>query len=161
MNTHIRDNENFLNSFHGCRVYKSATQTVSAGVTDVVTFNSEDYDTDTLHDTVTNNSRITIPTGLAGYWRFMFKADIDADAAANVQMHCQLRKNAAGLDTLGTQLDLWPQGGTTVNWSWFSEWTGPLVVGDYVEAFFRAVTEGRVLGSGIAGTIHQATYLGA
>jgi hypothetical protein len=30
--------------------------------------NSETFDTDNLHNTVTNNHRITIPAGLAGYY---------------------------------------------------------------------------------------------
>jgi len=46
-------------AFKGARVYAGgATSMTSGGV--VIAFNSESYDTDTLHDTSTNNSRINI-----------------------------------------------------------------------------------------------------
>ena len=35
-----------------------------------VPFGAENYDTDAFHDTTTNNSRITIPTGLGGTYMF-------------------------------------------------------------------------------------------
>lgn len=44
-------------------VYKSATQSLSAGVNTVLTFDSEVADVGGWHDTVTNNSRMTIPVG--------------------------------------------------------------------------------------------------
>lgn len=46
-----------------CRVYHNATQTsANGGVSTAMTFNSERYDTDQMHDTVTNPTRITIRT---------------------------------------------------------------------------------------------------
>ena len=45
-----------------CKVTKSADQTISNNTTTVITWNQEDYDTDGMHDNVTNNSRITIKT---------------------------------------------------------------------------------------------------
>lgn len=48
--------------FRGCRVKKNADQT-TANYTGgaIVAWDAEDFDTDAFHDTVTNNSRITIP----------------------------------------------------------------------------------------------------
>lgn len=48
---------------HGARVTHSTAQTISTG-TGVTTlaFNTERWDTDTIHDTVTNNSRLTCKT---------------------------------------------------------------------------------------------------
>lgn len=45
-----------------CKVTKSAAQTTSNSTNTVITWNQEDYDTDNMHDIVTNNSRITIKT---------------------------------------------------------------------------------------------------
>lgn len=160
LNTDVRDNENFLRAFHGCRAYKSATQTVSSGNTDVVTFNSEDFDTDGFHDTGANTSRVTVPTGFDGYWRFVFEADVDADAANHTSFACRLRKNAAGSDAAGTLLQSNRITGHTNAQSGTVMWTGPLAVTDYVEAFFQSNSEGRVLGSGAAGTVLTADYLG-
>lgn len=47
------------------RVYNSSAQTIGTASTTVLTFNSERFDTNTLHDTSTNTSRLTAPvTGL-------------------------------------------------------------------------------------------------
>jgi hypothetical protein len=45
-----------------CRVTRTAVQSVSDNSLTVVAFDDERFDTDTMHDTVTNNSRITINT---------------------------------------------------------------------------------------------------
>jgi hypothetical protein len=51
--------------FVGVKVYSDATQAVN-NTQAALTFNQEEYDSDGFHDTVTNNSRITIPTGKGG-----------------------------------------------------------------------------------------------
>jgi len=56
------------NVFVGCSVYKSTNQSVANGTYTAVTFDSEDYDTDAIHDNSTNNSRFTIPSGKGGKW---------------------------------------------------------------------------------------------
>jgi len=55
-------------TFAGCRVYKSAAQSIPNATGTAITFNSEDFDTDNYHSTSTNTSRITIPAGKAGYY---------------------------------------------------------------------------------------------
>ncbi len=46
----------------GARVYHDADQNISTATTTVLAFNTEKYDTDTIHDNVTNNSRLTCKT---------------------------------------------------------------------------------------------------
>ena len=50
-----------------CLATNSTTQTVNTGVTAIFTFDSEQYDNDTMHDNATNNSRVTFTT--AGTYR--------------------------------------------------------------------------------------------
>jgi len=45
-----------------CRAYHNTTQTVANVTPTPLALNSERFDTDTMHDTVTNNSRITFNT---------------------------------------------------------------------------------------------------
>ena len=45
-----------------CRVYHDAAQSCANASWVTLSFNSENFDTDTMHDTVTNNSRITATT---------------------------------------------------------------------------------------------------
>lgn len=44
------------------RVYHNANQSISNNTLTVLAFNSERFDTDTIHDTVTDNSRLTCKT---------------------------------------------------------------------------------------------------
>lgn len=60
--TYIKDNINNLIVPPACRVYHSANQSIPNNAATTLSLNSEDFDTDSMHDTVTNNSRITINT---------------------------------------------------------------------------------------------------
>lgn len=50
--------------FRGCLVYKSANEELTTATYTHLSFNTESYDTDSIHDTVTNNQRLTVPTGV-------------------------------------------------------------------------------------------------
>jgi hypothetical protein len=52
--------------FVGCSVYKSANQSLTNATLTAITFDSEYFDTDSMHSTVTNTSRITVATGQGG-----------------------------------------------------------------------------------------------
>jgi len=51
---------------------KDSGQTISNNTITAVTFASENFDSDGFHDNVTNNSRITIPTGKGGKYQVNF-----------------------------------------------------------------------------------------
>lgn len=53
----------------GCYIYKSGSQSINSSTATAVTFDSESFDTDNLHSTTTNTSRITIPSGKAGKYQ--------------------------------------------------------------------------------------------
>lgn len=57
-------------TFHGCYLYKSGNQNVSAGGSDAVTWDSEVFDTDAYH--AGSDSYVTIPAGLAGKYLVVF-----------------------------------------------------------------------------------------
>jgi len=58
-------------TFAGARVKKTASQTISNNTTTTITWNDEDFDTNTYHDNSTDNSRFTIPSGKAGYYHII------------------------------------------------------------------------------------------
>jgi hypothetical protein len=62
LNQDVRDNVSFLANEPSCRVYHNVDQSIAHSTLTTLAFNSERYDTDTMHDTVTNNSRITFTT---------------------------------------------------------------------------------------------------
>ena len=64
----------------GCSLWKSANQTANNVTQTPVSFNNEDFDTSGFHDNVTNNDRVTIPTGLSGKYLVTSKVDFSANA---------------------------------------------------------------------------------
>ena len=49
---------------NGALVYLSSVQSISNASNTIINFDSEQYDTDSIHDNVTNNSRLTVPSGI-------------------------------------------------------------------------------------------------
>lgn len=158
LNTHLRDNLLWAAFHHGCRAYKSAAQTVPSGNTDVVTFSTESYDTDTFHSTSSLTSRFVAP--VAGYYRVKFVADVDADAAQHNRFTPSLRLNAAGSSVGGTLLEAHAFTGHTNIQNGLIEWTGSLAVADYVEAFFLSSSEARDLNFGTDATNLEIAFVG-
>jgi hypothetical protein len=58
----VRDNDEFLIDPPGCSVFHSTTQSTTSGTPFFPACDSETFDNDGMHSTVTNNSRITIQT---------------------------------------------------------------------------------------------------
>lgn len=108
----------------GARVYNSANQSIAnAGVGDVITFNTEVFDNDAIHDNVTNNSRLTCKT--AGlyviYATVIFASNPTGVRAVDIRLNgtSNIGENqvAAGSNVLTVSV------GTLY----------PLIVGDYIE----------------------------
>lgn len=143
-------------AFVGCSIYKSASQTLTKGSQVIITFNSENYDTDSLHDTSSNTSRITIPTGKGGKWLFNWTLGVQSSD----QIFTSLYKNGSAL-TLGTIGNTFSgvqnTGGYSVR-SLSGSVVLSLAAGDYIEFSVN------ISGSGSAdveATIFSASWLGA
>jgi len=57
-------------SFAGVRLYNTVDQSIANNTEVALTWSAETYDTDNFHSTTTNTSRVTIPSGKAGYYLF-------------------------------------------------------------------------------------------
>lgn len=115
--------------FVGAKAYHSTTQSIPNNTMTAASLDSEDYDSDTIHDLVTNNSRFTVPAGKGGKWRFgshvMFPAN-----TTGVRV-LQLRKN--GTDTVrGSRLSEEGDTGTTHSLG-HGGIDVELAAGDYIE----------------------------
>lgn len=159
MNAHVRDNLDFLYAHHGCRLYKSASQTVVAGNTDLITWNSESYDTDAFHSTAVNTGRVTAPWD--GYYRAILEVNVDADGSHhNGSYQIQMRLNAAGSDVGGTQLESARTAGHSNAQAGTLHWQGVLSAADYIEGFFLSATEARDVTGGSTGSNFEIEFLG-
>lgn len=62
--------------FMGAKGVRSTAQTIPDNTDTAVAFNGTDeYDSDSIHDPASNNTRFTVPTGGAGKWRGVFHAN--------------------------------------------------------------------------------------
>lgn len=139
----------------GCQTSKSSTQAVTASTFTVVTFNAEDWDSSGFHDTVTNNSRITIPTGLGGKYFITAKTGFVSGTVPGATI-LGLYKNGARAANLNL-ITLADQG------SAFGGITLVLAAGDYIELVVYIATNSTLQSSGADYTpcYLSAVYLGA
>ena len=85
MNTHVRDNTAFLKAIAdnfapvpACRVYRTNTQSIPNNTWTAISFGLEEFDTDTMHSSITNPERITIRT--AGIYQIFGTVSFDPNA---------------------------------------------------------------------------------
>jgi hypothetical protein len=145
-------------TYSGVRLENTAAQTVSSGAWTTLTFNTEVFDTDGFHSTVTNTSRVTIPSGKAGY--YMVQAQAMDNGENNGRRLIRVTKNGTAnfaiegipglsVDPASASLQ------TVVN----------CAVGDYLEiSWYQNWSGGNmtVLGNGDPGNpMFAVTYLGA
>ncbi len=134
-NTYERDALNFLLSPPRCKVFNSTTYTIaSSAVFTLLSWDSEVYDTDTMHSTVTNTSRLVATTaGLYSHTTSIFFA-----ANATGQRAIEVRKNAAGSNSGGTLIVQSNSGAAATGAASMSVSTTTdvqMTAGDYLEVF--------------------------
>mgnify|MGYP006345118481 CR=1 FL=1 len=96
-NASVRDNILYLKDREDnpprARLTHSTTQSLTDGALTAVAFDGEATDSAALHDTSTNNSRITIPTGEGGWW--LFTGVVEFAANATGQRKLQFRTDGS------------------------------------------------------------------
>ena len=113
----------------GASAYASAGQSLSAYTLTALSLNTENYDTNTFHDTATNNSRFTIPSSYAGKYRV--SATISLTPSGDITTY--LYKNGSAV-TLGTNAgQISRLANVAVQLTYNVNFDLVLAVGDYVE----------------------------
>ena len=113
-------------AFKGVYLTKSAAQSIPITTYTAITWDTEAYDTDGFHSNTTNTSRITIPSGLAGYYSIYYQLN-----GGNGDL-----THTGGIAKNGTRVN------SFAGWKSISSGAGGysshlilnLAVGDYVEA---------------------------
>ncbi len=111
-------------AFVGARVYHNAGQAVANNSPLALALNTERYDTDGFHDTATNNPRLTIPSGLGGYYHIFGHGQLDNTGGAGGYLAIRLN----GVTFIVAQSfanQATPYANVSTDWA--------LAAGDYVE----------------------------
>ena len=140
-------------TFVGCRLKKSggANQNISHATTTVITFDAEDFDTNTFHDNSTNNSRITIPSGKGGKYLFTATGHWADNTTGSRQMY--FRKNGSDI----VAFNIWGSDGAV---GFSLPQVVELVATDYIELVVYQDSTATLAVEG-AFLFLSATYLGA
>ena len=125
-------------SFRGALVKKTANQTAADYTTrTAIAWDGETYDTDTIHDNATNNTRLTVPTGVT-YVRLSSGIQI-TNFTADLWMRLSLQKNGS-LDYDGSTQANTEAGTTTLYLNLMSPVLA-VTAGDYFEITLQVETD--------------------
>lgn len=82
MNAYLRDNMKWLSTDKPMyRGYNDADLTMTAATFTPLQMNQERFDNAGMHDTVTNNTRVTVPSGGAG--KYLFGGHVEGNGAGD------------------------------------------------------------------------------
>jgi len=79
-------------TFVGARAKQTVAQSIPDNAFTTITFDAEDYDTDGFHSTSSNTSRLTVPSGLGGYYLIVGAATHE-NSGVNHETNTKLLKN--------------------------------------------------------------------
>jgi len=87
-----------------CHVYRSAAKTITTATPTAIDWDTEGYDVGAMHDTVTNNTRVTVNGAASGRGTIRLLTQVQWAAGVTGYRQLQVRKNGAtvlGEDTRG------------------------------------------------------------
>jgi hypothetical protein len=134
----LRDNQvGFAQDFPRLRVHKSATQAITTATDTAVTWNVDDYDNDTMHDVVSNTSRL-IATHAGKYRLTAFIQWADSTG----QRYVLVKINGTATVQAGSSVDAANFAGLPVMHS--ITWEGEMAAADYAEIYVYQNTGGNL-----------------
>lgn len=135
----ISENLRFLHTKDRVGVYDSADQSISNATYELMTWDSEDYDNNGMHNNSSNTGRLTCQSD--GLYLVEFKINFATDTNGNRRV--MLRKNAAGSSAGGTNQGVWYETAIASDNTTVSGGRGiALNSTDYVELFVYQDTGG-------------------
>ena len=141
-------------SFAGVFVYRSTAQSISNSTLTDITFDSETFDTDAFHSTVTNTDRLTVPAGKDGYYLVVAKPSFAGGTQGIRQVYIYKNTNVYA------ELSWWNTSNNNAD-----ECLSTIVnlgFGDYVKMTVWQNNGGALnINSGSTATTLTMTYLGA
>jgi hypothetical protein len=144
-------------TFVGCRLFNTTNQSIPTNTPTEVTLNSEAFDTNGFHSTVTNTARITIPAGYAGKYLVTASWEWDGGSTTGAR-ETFVRKNGnlalGNVNYIGAS----PHQSYTQNVIFIID----LIVGDYLSMWVQQNSGGNANGQCTQNyTNFSVAYLGA
>jgi hypothetical protein len=125
----------------GCLVTKSADQTAADYTTSTaVAWDLDVYDTDNIHDTVTQNTRLVVPSGVTKV-RLSYSV-FASSVTAGSELYCTMAKNGA-VEWVGTPLEMMDTDKTDPRATGTSAVIA-VTPGDYFELFVQVLADSSV-----------------
>jgi hypothetical protein len=115
-------------AFVGAKAFSSIAVNLTNNAYTLINFNSEAFDTDSFHNTSTNTSRLTIPSGKAGKYEVSFTALAGAMGASS-KLVGRIYKNGSG-DALTVNQNAYADDNTIMISTIYD-----LIAGDYLEVY--------------------------
>ena len=144
-------------TFVGCFAYMSANLNMSNGTETSMTLDLENYDTDGFHSNVTNNTRLTIPTGKSGYYLVQGQVGYDVDTT-NRRITTIRKNNTSNI----AQVEGNPNGQSNVYPYFPITVVAYLAAADYVELRGWQNSGGTLAAlAGATASVFSIAYLGA
>jgi hypothetical protein len=141
-------------TFVGARAQSNANQTISNETSTILNFGNETFDTSGFHDNSTNNSRMTVPSGKAGY--YLIQGLVRFPDNATGAREIRIDKNGSNIAGTSTTL---PTSSATASSTPQTTTVALLAVGDYVELACYQSSGGNLTITGI--NQFNFVYLGA
>lgn len=140
-------------TYSGASLYQSSDINISNATSTTLTWDSEQWDTDNYHSTSSNTSRITIPSGKAGKFKFNIQVRYPANSTGRRIIY--LYKNGS---------ELWSSENTpsSQNMVMGINTQADAAVGDYFEVKTYQSSGGTLaVTEGLTYSFFQVSYLGA
>lgn len=132
----------------GVRARRTGTFSLANVTNTTVAWDTEDYDTSGFHDNATNNSRLTVPTGLGGIYHFGYVFDF---ASASGVGSCWVTLNG------GSTRFAWTQGANSGGLILHGSDFLSLNPGDYIQVFAYQ-NSGGAISAGSSGSMSFFMY---
>ena len=124
----IAANDNYFNDPPRVKVYRNAAYGITTATNTMVAWNAEEWDTDTMHSTSVNTTRLTATT--AGRYHVQCRIVFDGHATATIGRRVKLWKNGNAGTLCDADIDPAPSSAYSRT---FVSTTVQMAAGDYVE----------------------------
>lgn len=144
-------------TFYGCQLYKTGSQSTATNTNVEITWDSEQVDVGGFHDNVTNNGRITIPSGRAGKYLFIAQISWAATSTTGYRRHYIYKNGSSIASALQPGMS-----GTSTEQTLITSLVDTAAVGDYYQVFaFQNTGSALLVENAIGKSAFSAVYLGA